>query len=111
MNPITWPEFWIVFISCALTMLACRVLPLFLLKGKTLPSRIEEALGYIPPAAFSALVAHDLLTPGMFAQGLWPAAAPLCAALVVVVVARLSKSLLLCALSGVIVYACFLSFV
>ena len=86
-------------------MLACRVLPLFVLKGRELPPRLSEALGFIPPAAFAALVANDLLSPGMFDAGLWPAAAPLVAALVVVVVARLSKSLLLCAVAGVAVYA------
>lgn len=86
-------------------MLACRVLPLFLLKGRELPARVSEALGYIPPAAFAALVANDLLTPGMFASGIWPASAPLIAALVVVVVARLSKSLLICGVTGVVVFA------
>ena len=105
MGPITWTQFWIVFATCALTMLACRVLPLFLLKGRQLPPRIEEALGYIPSAAFAALVANDLFTPGMFDAGFWPAAAPLVAALIVVVVARLTKSLLWCAVAGVVAYA------
>ena len=104
-EPITWTEFWIVFGTRAITMLACRVLPLFLLKGRKLPPRVEEALGYIPPAAFAALVANDLLTPGMFSAGLWPAAAPLVAALIVVVVARFTKSLLWCAIAGVVAYA------
>ena len=108
MEAISWGQFWIVFVACALTMLACRVLPLFLLKGRGLPARVEEALGYIPSAAFAALVANDLLTPGMFASGFWPAAAPLAAALVVVVVARLSKSLLWCAVAGVVAYAAFM---
>lgn len=105
MEPISWTGFWIIFGICAITMLACRVLPLFVLKGRELPPRLSEALGFIPPAAFAALVANDLLTPGMFDAGLWPAAAPLVAALVVVVVARLTKSLLLCAVAGVVVYA------
>lgn len=105
MEPISWTGFWIVFGVCAVTMLACRVLPLFVLKGRDLPPRLAEALGFIPPAAFAALVANDLLSPGMFDAGLWPAAAPLVAALVVVVVARLTKSLLWCAVAGVVVYA------
>lgn len=105
MEPITWTGFWIVFASCALTMLACRVLPLFLLKGRELPARVSEALGFIPSAAFAALVANDLLSPGMFAAGIWPAAAPLVAACAVVVVARLTKSLLWCGITGVVVYA------
>ena len=102
-----WTQFFIVFVCCALTMLACRVLPLFLLKGHTLPEGATRALSYIPPAAFAALVANDLLTPGMFAQGIWPAALPLIAALVVIVVAFKTKSLLWCAIAGVCAYALF----
>ena len=105
MEPISWTQFWIIFGICAVTMLACRVLPLFVLRGRQLPPRLEEALGYIPPAAFAALVANDLLTPGMFSVGFWPAAAPLVAALIVVVVARFTKSLLACAVAGVVAYA------
>ena len=41
----------------------------------------------------------------MFDAGLWPAAAPLVAALAVVIVARLTKSLLWSAVVGVVVYA------
>ena len=105
MTPIGWSDFLIMLVVCMLTMLACRVLPLFLLKGKQLPERVTEALSFIPPAAFAALVANDLFTPGMFDAGLWPACAPLLAALVVVVVARFTKSLLWCAIAGVIAYA------
>ena len=105
MQPITWTQFAIIFITCALTMVACRVLPLFLLKGKELSPRVSEALSLIPPAAFAALVANDLLAPGMFDAGLWPAAAPLAAAIIVVIVARLSKSLLWSAVTGVVAYA------
>lgn len=100
-----WTQFWVVLACCALTMLACRVLPLFLLKGKELPEQVSRALGFIPPAAFAALVANDLLSPGMFDAGLWPAAAPLLAALVVVAVAWKTKSLLWCAVAGVASYA------
>ena len=102
---MSWIDFWIVFVTCALTILACRVLPLFMLKGKQLPPRVEEALGFIPPAAFAALVANDLLTPGMFDAGFWPAGAPLVASVVVIVVARLTKSLLWSAVAGVVACA------
>ena len=102
---MSWEEFWVVLVVCALTMLVCRVLPLFLLKGRELPSMLSRALGFIPPAAFAALVANDLLTPGMFAGGLWPAAIPLVAALCVVVVACKTRSLLWSALAGVVSYA------
>lgn len=102
---MTWNAFFIIFGICAVTMLVCRVVPLMALKGRALPAGVEEALGYIPPAAFAALVANDLLTPGMFAAGLWPESLPLVASAVVVLVAWKTKSLLACALAGVAVYA------
>ena len=66
---MTWSEFWIVLAACGVTMLACRVLPLFLLKGRELPPMLKRALGFIPPAAFAALVANDLFVPGCSMQG------------------------------------------
>ena len=73
MEPMGWGDYFIVLGCCAITMLVCRVVPLFVLKGKELPEGVGQALGFIPPAAFAALVANDLLTPGMFDAGLWPA--------------------------------------
>ena len=102
---MTWGDFLIVFACCLATMLACRVLPLFLLKGRQLPEPAARALGFIPAAAFAALVANDLFSPGMFDAGIWPAAEPLVAAVVVVVVALRTKSLLWCAVAGVASYA------
>ncbi|NPD31267.1 AzlD domain-containing protein [Eggerthellaceae bacterium zg-1084] len=101
---IQWSDFWILLGITATTMLACRVLPLMLLAGRNLAPRVTEALGYIPPAAFAALVANDLFTPGMFDAGLWPAALPLVAGLVVVAVARLTGSLVWCAVAGIAAY-------
>lgn len=102
---MSWTEFWIVLVCCAITMLACRVLPLFILKGKELPPAMERALSFIPPAAFAALVANDLLAPGMFDAGLWPAVIPFIAGLAVVLVALRTKSLLWSAVTGVVAYA------
>ena len=59
-------DFAIVFATCLVTMLVCRCVPLFVLKGRQLPEGLARALGFIPPAAFAALVANDLLSPGMF---------------------------------------------
>ncbi len=70
MATMGWGDFFIVLVCCSITMLVCRVVPLFVLKGKELPQGVEQALGFIPPAAFAALVANDLLTPGMFDAGL-----------------------------------------
>lgn len=102
---MSWTDFLILFVSCAVTMLAFRVIPLFLLKGKELSERVTQALGFIPPAAFAALVANDLLSPGMFDMGIWVGVRPLLAAVVVVAVAVKTKSLLWSALVGVGVYA------
>lgn len=102
---MTWGSFAIVFLCCLVTMLICRVAPLFVLKGRGLPEGVERALGFIPPAAFAALVANDLFTPGMFDAGIWPAAAPLVASVVVAAVAVKTRSLLWCALAGVAAYA------
>lgn len=102
---MTWEDFWVIFIFCSLTILACRVLPLLLLKGKNLPDNVDAALGFIPPAAFAALVANDLLNPGMFDSGIWPAAIPFISAVCVIVVAVKTRSLLWSAITGVAAYA------
>ena len=91
---MSWEQFWFVLIGCVLAMWACRVIPLFLLKGRELPPRLAQALGFIPPAAFAALVA-----------GVWPAAIPLVAAVASALVAVKTKSLLWTAVAGVAVYA------
>ena len=102
---MSWDQFWIVLVGCVLAMWACRGIPLFLLKGKALPENLERALGFIPPAAFAALVANDLLNPGMFDAGIWPAAIPLVAAVASALVAAKTQSLLWTAVAGVGVYA------
>ncbi len=106
---MSWTEFAVILACCALTILACRVLPLFLLKGRELPETAKRALNLIPPAAFAALVANDILNPGMFDAGLWPAAAILVASLCVVVIAIKTKSLLWSAVGGVAAYALLLA--
>ena len=105
MQAMSWTSFFIIFLCCAVTMLICRVAPLFVLKGRQLSPTVETALRLIPPAAFAALVANDLFTPGMFAAGLWPACVPLVAAVAVALVAWKTKSLLFSAIAGVVAYA------
>ena len=101
---MTWEEYFIVLGSCIVTMLACRVLPLFLLKGRSLPDAVERALGFIPSAAFAALVANDLFSPTAFATGLWPALLPIVAAIAVAVVAQKTRSMLWSCVAGVVAY-------
>ena len=97
-------EYLIVFSSCALTILLCRVVPLFLLKGRELSDSTQRALELIPPAAFAALVANDLFKPELFAQGIWDGIMPLIAALFVMLVALKTKNLLVCVIVGVAAY-------
>jgi branched-subunit amino acid transport protein len=97
-------DFLLMYAITLVTMLACRCVPMFVLKGRNLPPRVTDGLGLIPPAAFAALVANDLFRPGMFDAGLWPAAAPLVASVVVVVVARKTRSLVWCVLAGLVSY-------
>ena len=97
-------EYLIIFACCATTILVCRVVPLFILKGRELSASTQRALELIPPAAFAALVANDLFKPELFAQGIWDGVMPLIAALVVMVVALRTKNLLACVIVGVAAY-------
>lgn len=97
---MSWEDFLIFYVCVLAVILACRCVPLFVLKGRELSPRVSEALGLIPPAAFAALVANDLFDP---VAGLaWQ---PLVAAALVVVVARRTGSLIWCALTGMAAYA------
>lgn len=98
-------DFLILLVDCSATILACRVVPLFVLKGRELQPSTRRALEMIPAAAFAALVANDLFKPDLWAQGAWNGAMPLIAAAVVAVVAVKTKNLLACACVGVAVYA------
>ena len=73
-------EFLVLWLSSWAAIAFFRIAPAFALRGRTLSPRITEALGYIPPAAFAALVANDLVNPGAFDVGLWPALVPWIAA-------------------------------
>ncbi|MGN0078525.1 MAG: AzlD domain-containing protein [Coriobacteriales bacterium] len=98
-------SFLIIYLCCLATMLLCRCVPLLALKGRTLPDNLVRALNLIPPAAFAALVANDLFSPGMFDAGLWQGLMPLAAAVLTMAVGYLRKSLVLCIVVGVGSYA------
>lgn len=97
-------EFLVLWLSSWAAIAFFRIAPAFALRGRTLSPRITEALGYIPPAAFAALVANDLVNPGAFDAGRWPALVPWIAATGVVAVAIKIKSMLLCCVSGIVFY-------
>ena len=101
---MTLEEFAIIVGACAGTILVCRVVPLFILKGRELSPSTQRALELIPPAAFAALVANDLFKPELFEQGIGSGIFPILAAAIVVVVAMKTKNLLACAIVGVIAY-------
>ena len=102
---MTWTSFFIIFAVCTGTIVFFRVFPMLVLAGRELPSALESALGYIPVAAFAALVANDLFFTGALAQGAWAALMPFIASAAVVVCARATKSLVLCIVVGVGAYA------
>ena len=102
---MSWSEFLIIYGLCLVAIVLCRCVPIFALKGRDLPRNVQTALFLIPPAAFAALVANDLLSPTMFDAGVWQGVMPLLSAAVVVVVAWKTRSLIWCALAGVAVYA------
>ena len=54
--------------------------------------------------AATILISNDLLAPGMFDAGFWPAAIPLIAAAAVTAVAIKTKSLVWCIVVGVGVF-------
>lgn len=97
-------EFLVLWLSSWAAIAFFRIAPAFALRGRTLSPRITEALGYIPPAAFAALIANDLVNPGAFDAGLWPALVPWIAATDVVAVAIKIKSMLWCCVSGIVFY-------
>ena len=96
-----WTDFALIGLGCAITILIFRTVPLFALRGRELPAWLAQALAFIPPAAFAALIANDILNPGMFDAGLWPAAIPIIAALIVIPVAIKMKSLVWSIVAGV----------
>lgn len=93
-------EFLIIWLVCSAFIFCCRVLPVALLQGRSLPVRVEEALSYIPTAVFAALVANDLLS----AQGAWSGLMPLLASAVVCLIAAKTKSMLWCCVGGIAAY-------
>lgn len=101
-------EFLIVYIGVLSTMLLCRCVPLFVLKGRELSPKVSEALGLIPAAAFAALVANDLIQPAAFVANPIAGLLPFVAAAVVLVVARKTGSLIWCAVVGMVAYAALL---
>jgi len=103
---MSWSQFLFIFAVCALTMLVCRVIPVFALKERELPESVSRGLGFIPPAAFAALVVNDLFDPEAIASGIdLYTFIPYIASLVVVIVAVKTKSLLWCIIVGLAVYA------
>lgn len=101
---MTVQDFLAIWLPIFAVILACRAVPIFALRGQELPKSAVEALGYIPPAAFAALVANDLFSPAAFATGLWPALLPIVAAVAVAIVARKTRSMLWSCVAGVVAY-------
>ena len=98
---MSWMNFAIIVGLCAATMLISRIVPLFLLKGRELPPKLEQALNYIPPAAFAALVVNDLFTLELLHAATWREYIGLIASIPVIIVALKTRSLTWCIVTGV----------
>lgn len=103
-------DFLILYASVLASMIACRCIPLFVLKGRELSPRLSQALGLIPAASFAALVANDLISPSAFVANPLQTTVPFVAAAVVVIVARKTGSLIWCAIVGMVAYAMLMMF-
>ena len=86
-------------------MFVCRVVPLVALRGRQLPPTVVRALGFIPPAAFAALVANDLFQPANFAPGSLAWVPSVVAAAAAALVGVKTKSMAWCIVVGVAAYA------
>ena len=105
-----WSSFLVILALCAGSIFAFRVIPMLAFADRELPQALQTALGYIPVAAFAALVANDLFKPEALSTGLWSFLLPFIAAIPVVFVAVKTKSLALCIVIGVVAYALLLLF-
>lgn len=101
---MTNEQFVAIWLGTLVVIASCRILPVFVLRGRALPPRMVEALGYIPPAAFAALAANDLFSPASFVASPWQGLLPFLAAAVVVAVYLKTRSMLWCCVSGVAAY-------
>lgn len=98
-------EFLATVVPCFALMLVFRCLPLFVLKGRSLSPKVERALGYIPVAAFAGLVANDLFDPADIAADPLSLVRLLVAAAVVCLIAKKTRSLIWCAVAGMVALA------
>lgn len=99
------PQIMALWAALLAFMLVCRCTPPLLLRGRALSGRAERAIGLIPVAAFSALVANELAAPDAIMADPRAALVGLLSAAVVLVVACRSASLIWCALAGMLSYA------
>ena len=102
---MSWTTFFIIFAVCVGTIMLFRIVPLLALQNKELSPNVQATLGFIPVAAFAALVANELCTPGAFSQGIWPALLPFIASVPVLAVAIKTKSLIWSIVVGIAAYA------
>lgn len=102
---MTTRQILLLWAALLVVMLACRCLPLLLLGDRRLPERVERAIGLIPVAAFTALVANDLVQPDSMATDPLGSLVLAVSSAVVLVVARKTGSLVWCAIVGMGVYA------
>ncbi len=55
---------WWTLLAMGFVTFGVRVLPLLAVERVTIPARVHEALGFVPIAVLSAIVAQEVLAPG-----------------------------------------------
>lgn len=107
MHTISSNEFFILLVCLVAAMAASRILPLMLLKGRKIPRIAARMLSLIPPAAFAALVVNDVTSPYFQAHDSCAFLVALLAALCVGITAYFKRSIVLCAVVGLLAYILF----
>lgn len=101
MSDVSQATIWAVIIGMAVGNFALRFVPLFLVSRMRLPDPVLRWLSYIPISVMGALVASEVLRPSdqwrepVSNPGVW-------AALLTMVVFRLSRSFLGATLAGMV---------
>jgi branched-subunit amino acid transport protein len=104
---MSWHDFLIIYVCIFAAILAFRCIPVLVLKGRNLPEGVSNVLGLIPAATFAALVTNDLFSESVIESGAIELVVPVCASIVVALVARKTRSLLWSIIAGVAAYALF----
>jgi branched-subunit amino acid transport protein len=94
-------ELWLIIAGMVLVTYSVRLSVIVLMRGQEMPPSLARALRFVPPAALSAIVFPELLTPGG-ALDLSPGNVRLIAGILAAIVAWTTRRTLLPIAAGMI---------